>query len=163
MLDYGEKVKLTNSQSLKMTHSQIHNRKELESLRKDLRKHLTPAEATLWSLIKGKQLEGRKFRRQHSVDKYVLDFYCPSERLAIELDGEPHFSDEGIKRDEKRTEYLNSQKIFPPSHHPRRSPFNACALTASRLGSRRPLLIRGGEPFCSSNSIIINNSFDLSP
>jgi very-short-patch-repair endonuclease len=94
-----------------MTHSQIHNRKELLNLRKDLRKKLTPAEATLWSLIKGKQLEGRKFRRQHSVDKYVLDFYCPAEKLAIELDGEPHFSDEGLKRDERRTEFLNAKKI----------------------------------------------------
>jgi very-short-patch-repair endonuclease len=94
-----------------MTHSQIHNRKELENLRKNLRKNLTSAEATLWALLKAKQLEGRKFRRQHSVDKYVLDFYCASEKLAIELDGEPHFTDEGIKRDQKRTEYLNSQKI----------------------------------------------------
>ena len=93
-----------------MTHSQIHNRKELENLRKTLRKNLTPAEATLWSLIRGKQLDGRKFRRQHSVDKYVLDFYCASEKLAIELDGEPHFTDEGIKRDDKRTEYFEYSK-----------------------------------------------------
>jgi very-short-patch-repair endonuclease len=104
-------IKFINQTAQKMTHSQIHNRKELENLRKSLRKNLTPAEATLWSLIRGKQLDGRKFRRQHSVDKYVLDFYCASEKLAIELDGEPHFTDEGIKRDDQRTEYLNTQKI----------------------------------------------------
>ena len=46
---------------------QIHNIKILEDQRKSLRKNLTTAEATLWTLLKGKQLEGRKFRRQHSL------------------------------------------------------------------------------------------------
>jgi very-short-patch-repair endonuclease len=94
-----------------MTHSQIHNRKEFEDRRKRLRKKLTAAEATLWNLLKNKQLEGRKFRRQHSMDKYVVDFYCASENLAIELDGEHHFTDEGLRYDEKRTAYLNRLKI----------------------------------------------------
>ena len=91
-----------------MSYEQIHNKKELEARRKDLRKTLTSAEATLWTLLKGKQLEGRKFRRQHSVGYYILDFYCPAEKLAVELDGERHFTEEGILRDKKRTEYLNS-------------------------------------------------------
>ena len=76
-----------------------------------LRKSLTAAEATLWNLLKNKQLDGKKFRRQHSVDKYILDFYCPSESLAIELDGERHFSDDGMKYDEMRTAYLKSLQI----------------------------------------------------
>ena len=46
----------------------------------------------LWLLLKGKQLDGRKFRRQHSVGKYTLDFYCPSEKLAVELNGEWHLT-----------------------------------------------------------------------
>lgn len=74
-----------------MALSQVHNLKDFENNRKSLRKKLTAAEATLWNLLKGKKLDGRKFRRQHSVNQYVLDFYCPSERLAIELDGEHHF------------------------------------------------------------------------
>jgi very-short-patch-repair endonuclease len=94
-----------------MTPSQIHNRKEFEYRRKRLRKKLTAAEATLWNLLKNKQLEGRKFRRQHSVDKYVLDFYCASENLAIELDGEHHFTDQGLRYDEKRTCYLSTLRI----------------------------------------------------
>ena len=94
-----------------MTPLRIHNRKPLEDRRKHLRKKLTPAEATLWTLLKGKQLDGRKFRRQHSVGKYILDFYCPLERLAIELDGEHHFTDEGFAYDEERTNYLNRLKI----------------------------------------------------
>ena len=87
------------------------DKKEYKEKRRRLRRRLTAAEATLWNLLKNKQLDGRKFRRQHSVDKYVLDFYCPSENLAIELDGDHHFSDEGQKYDEKRSAYLNSLKI----------------------------------------------------
>ena len=94
-----------------MAHSQIHNQREYKERRLRLRRRLTAAEATLWNLLKNKQLDGRKFRRQHSVDEYVLDFYCPSENLAIELDGDHHFSDEGQKYDEKRSAYLNSLKI----------------------------------------------------
>ena len=62
-------------------------------------------------LFKKKQLDGRKFRRQHSVGNYILDFYCPSENLAVELDGEDHFWEEGIRGDKERTTYLNSLNI----------------------------------------------------
>ena len=94
-----------------MAYLQINNRKEFRKFRKDLRNNLTPAEARLWSLLKGKQLDGRKFRRQHGVGKYILDFYCPTERLAIELDGAQHYGAAGMKRDAVRTEYLNSYGI----------------------------------------------------
>ena len=90
---------------------QIHNKKILESKRKVLRNNLTSAEATLWRLLKGKQLGGKKFRRQHSVGFYILDFYCPSERLAIELDGEIHFREDVMRKDEERTKYLMSLNI----------------------------------------------------
>jgi very-short-patch-repair endonuclease len=94
-----------------MSHYQINNRKELKDRRRELRNNLTPAEATLWILLQRKRLEGRKFRRQHSVGYYILDFYCPAEKLAIELDGQPHFEEAQIKYDEKRTQYLNSLGI----------------------------------------------------
>ena len=94
-----------------MPNNQLHNNKDLEQQRKTLRKNLTSAEATLWILLKGKQVEGRKFRRQHSVGYYILDFYCPAENLAIELDGEHHFTEEGMRHDEERTKYLNSLNI----------------------------------------------------
>ncbi len=90
---------------------QINNRPELKQNRKDLRNNLTPAEAKLWTLLKSKQLEGRKFRRQHSVGNYILDFYCPTEKLAIELDGAHHFTEDGMKYDEERTAHLNSVGI----------------------------------------------------
>lgn len=90
---------------------QINNLKYLKQNRRDLRNNLTPAEASLWTLLKSKQLEGRKFRRQHSVGNYILDFYCTTERLAIELDGAHHFTEEGMQYDEERTAYLNSVDI----------------------------------------------------
>ena len=97
--------------SPKPSEEKIHNKIELKGKRKFLRNNSASAEAMLWLLLKGKQLEGRKFRRQHSVGNYVLDFYCPSEKLAVELDGEPHFTDEGIKHDEIRTKYIHGLKI----------------------------------------------------
>jgi very-short-patch-repair endonuclease len=89
---------------------QIHNRKEVEEFRRELRKSLTPAEAKLWTYLQRNQL-GRKFRRQHSVDNYILDFYCATERLAIELDGEGHFTDQGKQYDVLRCEYLHQYSI----------------------------------------------------
>jgi very-short-patch-repair endonuclease len=90
---------------------QINNKKILEPYRKTLRENLTPAEAFLWRLLKNSQLENRKFRRQHSIGNYILDFFCPSEKLAIELDGASHFTDEGIAYDTIRTEYINRFNI----------------------------------------------------
>ena len=89
----------------------IHNKKELEYRRKKLRNDSTPAEIFLWKHLKQKQLNGRKFRRQHSIGNYIVDFYCPEERLVVELDGEPHFDKETKKYDKARTLYLNGLNI----------------------------------------------------
>jgi len=90
---------------------QINNLKILKPQRKYLRNNSTSAEATLWNHLKGSQLEGRKFRRQHSIVYYILDFYCPYEKLNIELDGQQHFEDEGFEKDNERDEYLKSLNI----------------------------------------------------
>jgi very-short-patch-repair endonuclease len=89
----------------------IHNIKTMRANRKKLRNRLTPAEAKLWAFLKNGQIEKRKFRRQHSVGPYVLDFYCPSERLCIELDGTAHFTENGYEYDTARTEYLEAHNI----------------------------------------------------
>ena len=89
----------------------IHNRKNLKTFRRELRNNLTPAEAIMWKALQQKKLEGRKFRRQHSVGKYILDFYCPAERLAVELDGAEHFTLQGSLNDQKRDDYLKSLNI----------------------------------------------------
>jgi very-short-patch-repair endonuclease len=80
----------------------IHSRKTLKENRNNLRKNLTPAEATLWKAIKGKQLKNRKFIRQHSIENYIADFYCPEEMLVIELDGHHHYTTGGMQNDFER-------------------------------------------------------------
>lgn len=82
------------------------NLPHLKTFRKNLRNNLTTAEAKLWILLKGRQLDDRKFRRQHSVANYILDFYCPEERLAIELDGQGHFEASQAERDRERDLFL---------------------------------------------------------
>jgi very-short-patch-repair endonuclease len=89
----------------------LHNRPFLKSRRKELRNNATPAEKLLWSMLQHSNLDGYKFRRQHSVGPYILDFYCPSERLAVELDGDSHFTDDAIEYDNERTAYLNGMGI----------------------------------------------------
>jgi len=86
---------------------QISNRKPLKQFRKELRNNLTPAEAVMWTYLQKKQLEGRKFRRQHGIGNYIVDFYCPAEKLAVELDGAGHFTPEGSDYDIERDAYLN--------------------------------------------------------
>lgn len=91
--------------------AKIHNRKSLKDYRRELRNNLTPAEATLWRLLKGKQLRGRKFRRQHSIGNYIVDFYCPLEKLAIELDGDHHFTSGGYEIDREKMDYFSKYGI----------------------------------------------------
>ena len=87
------------------------NRKYLKQRRKDLRNKPTQAEAFLWGHLKGSQLEGRKFRRQSSIKSFIVDFYCPEEKLVVELDGDLHFDDEVIKEDEERTKKIAEEGI----------------------------------------------------
>ena len=89
----------------------VHSLPHLGDFRKNLRRSLTPAEATFWTMVKNSRFEGRKFCRQHSVGNYILDFYCPAEKLAIELDGARHFSSLGAAEDRERTEFLTSKGI----------------------------------------------------
>ena len=84
----------------------IYNVNSSNSRRKQLRESLTPAEALLWTNLKGRQLFGKKFRRQHGVGPYIVDFFCPECQLAIELDGDAHMTDTGAQADQKRTEFL---------------------------------------------------------
>lgn len=88
--------------------TRINNLPHLKTFRKNLRNNLTPAEAKFWKIVQNKNLEGRKFRRQHSVGNYILDFYCPAENLAIELDGEIHFTDAARDYDRERRLFLEN-------------------------------------------------------
>lgn len=72
---------------------------------------MTAAEVALWMMIKNKQLNGERFLRQFSIGHYIVDFYCHKHKLAIELDGAGHFTEEGKEYDARRTEFLNSEGI----------------------------------------------------
>ena len=62
-------------------------------------------------MLKGKQIEGKRWRRQFSIGYYILDFYCPEIKLAVELDGNEHYTVIGKFNDERREEYLKSLGI----------------------------------------------------
>jgi very-short-patch-repair endonuclease len=87
------------------------NHPATKDYRQLLRKTETPAERMLWRKIKGKQLDGYRFRQQHGYGPYVLDFYCPALRLCIELDGDVHDEERVRIKDEERTEFLCEQRI----------------------------------------------------
>ncbi len=72
--------------------------------RKQLRKQSTPEEYKLWFLLKNKNL-GVKFRRQHGIGPYIVDFYCKEKNLIIELDGSQHLENQDY--DKERSNYLN--------------------------------------------------------
>ena len=87
-----------------------HNRPDLKALRRELRTNGTPAEGALWNLLKGKKIAGLQFRRQFSIGRCILDFYCPALRLAIELDGECHYNIVNSAHDLERDEMLFQQE-----------------------------------------------------
>lgn len=87
----------------------LYNNQNLKEKRRNLRESQTEAERKLWQALRGKQVERLRFVRQYSVGNYILDFYCPEVRLAIEVDGSQHIDS---KYDLRRTEYLQSKNIF---------------------------------------------------
>jgi len=76
-----------------------------------LRKASTDAENALWRCLKAKRFAALKFRRQHPCGPYIVDFYCPRKRLAVELDGGQHFEPTAIAYDARRTAYLRTRRI----------------------------------------------------
>ncbi len=89
----------------------LNNLQHLKTYRKTLRNDLIPAVTEHWKLLKGKKLNGRKFRRQYSVGNYILDFYCPSEKIAIELDGQYHFNPSQAEYNKEKDLFLKHFRI----------------------------------------------------
>lgn len=87
-------------------HRRIHNRVSLIPFRKKLRNDCTLAEAELWSRLKDKRLSGRKFRRQHSIENYIVDFYCPSEKIVMNWMVQDIFIASGQEADKRRDDRL---------------------------------------------------------
>ena len=78
---------------------------------KNLRRNMTTAEKRLWECLKNKQLENHKFRRQHPIHIYIVDFYCHELRLIIEIDGEYHNEPAQIIKDIERRDILKFQDL----------------------------------------------------
>lgn len=74
---------------------------------RNMRKSPTGAEALLWTNLRNKKINGLKFRRQHPVEGFILDFYCNEVKLGIEIDGKVHEGSEQKKYDDARSQYLN--------------------------------------------------------
>ncbi len=79
-------------------------------LARELRKQMTPAERALWQRLRRKQLDGWRFRRQHPVGNFVVDFFCAKARLVVEVDGPIHLKQRYY--DEERTQMLDELKGY---------------------------------------------------
>jgi very-short-patch-repair endonuclease len=69
---------------------------------------MTQTEWSVWLRLRGRQVEGQKFRRQHPIGPYFADFYCPAVRLVVEIDGAFHGDDEPTPYDQRRTAWLEA-------------------------------------------------------
>jgi very-short-patch-repair endonuclease len=87
--------------SANITHKQMHQRA------RELRNRMTPAERKLWQFLSGKKLMNLKFRRQHLIVPFIVDFYCPEKKLIIEVDGGTQIDNQIYDKD--REKYLKSK------------------------------------------------------
>jgi very-short-patch-repair endonuclease len=85
----------------------VHTSREMRMRARELRQQTTPAEKILWEQLRDRRLLGLKFRRQHPLGTYIVDFYCPAQRLVVEIDGEIHRYQEA--NDQIRTDQLEEK------------------------------------------------------
>jgi very-short-patch-repair endonuclease len=88
------------------TEAKRHVQPAILARAKELRCPMTPQENKLWQRLRAKQLYGLKFRRQHPLDRFILDFFCVKQRLVIEIDGSGHADPDQEAYDQARTEWL---------------------------------------------------------
>ncbi len=82
-----------------------YNRK-LKHLSRVLRKNMTQSEIALWSRLRRKQLKERQFYRQRIIGNYIVDFFCPSAKLIVQVDGDQHLTEQGLKEDAEQDDYM---------------------------------------------------------
>ena len=88
----------------------LYNKVLLKNIRRKLRKQNVLAEKILWSRLRNKQ-QGFRFRRQYSIGNYIVDFYIPEIKLAIEIDGATHSSKEEKRADEKKKNFIEKFEV----------------------------------------------------
>ena len=91
-------------------HQRWRTSPEMQARARELRREMTPAEKKLWAHIRFGQLDGAHFRRQHAVDRFIVDFFCARAKLVVEVDGDSHVAQ--VDYDAARTEWLSEQKHY---------------------------------------------------
>jgi very-short-patch-repair endonuclease len=89
----------------------LRNDPQIKQRRRELRRNQTDAEKVFWAQVRNRQFNGIRFFRQYSLGPYILDFYCPAAKLAVELDGGQHNQGKNKEYDEFRSEYLKAHGI----------------------------------------------------
>ena len=91
------------------TMTKLYNKSTEKAKRQALRNNMPVAEKIIWAKLRGRQIEGCKFRRQYSIGAFVIDFYAPELKLALEIDGESHFLDGAKEYDDERQAFLEEK------------------------------------------------------
>ncbi|MEK7188975.1 MAG: endonuclease domain-containing protein [Patescibacteria group bacterium] len=100
-----------------MKHSiKLLNQKDTKHRRRELRKEMTKAELVVWSVVRNNQL-GHRFRRQHGIGRFIVDFYCPILKLIVEVDGEIHGEGGQPLQDKEREAYLRKFNFRIKRYH----------------------------------------------
>ncbi len=75
---------------------------------RELRNTMTESERVLWQRLRSRQVQGVQFYRQKPIGRFIVDFYAPSAKLVIEVDGSQHYEEDGLQRDKERNAYLSA-------------------------------------------------------
>src|SRR4030042_6949610 len=124
----------------------MRNDPSLKHRRMELRRNQTDAEKLFWMRLRNRQFYGIKFFRQYSTGPYILDFYCPKLKLAIELDGGQHTHEDNREYDAERSAYLKSQGIDVMrfwNHEVLQDTDSVLAMIAQKITPLSPLNVRG--------------------
>jgi len=89
----------------------LYNLTALKGRRRNLRRNSPSPETLVWNMVRNRQIEGYKFRRQYSIGRFVVDFFCPEMKLAIEIDGDTHYQPGRPDKDAARQKYLSGLGI----------------------------------------------------
>lgn len=122
------------------------NNPTLKYRRQQLRRNQTEAEKIFWSHVRDRRFCGKRFVRQYSAGSYILDFYCPKLKLAIELDGGQHAQDDNQEYDAARSAYMKSQGIDVMrfwNHEVLQNTENVLAMIGQKVTPPSPLTLRG--------------------
>ena len=91
--------------------TKLYNKRKFKEFRSELRGRMTKSEVVLWKYIKNDSL-GFRFRRQYGIGNYIVDFYCPKLKLAIEVDGLTHAEEEVFEKDQRKEEFIKENNII---------------------------------------------------